>query len=93
VDGQIRAKHLALQAAGAFFGMDDGHRIEAFLGNFLRFLEDLLGANFETDVAPLAPFLVNMDMSNFFLFTSVVLQIVDLPSHFLGGFSPKIPWK
>jgi hypothetical protein len=91
VDGQIRAKHLALQAAGAFFGMDDGHGIEPLVGNFLRFLEDLLGANFETDVASLAPFLINMDMGNFFLFPSVVLQIVDLLSHFLGGFSRKIP--
>jgi hypothetical protein len=87
VDGQIRAKHLALQAGRALLRVGDEHRVKPLLRNFLGFLEDFFGTDFETDVASLAPFLVDMNVAHLFLLTLFFFQSARLPSPFPEVFS------
>jgi hypothetical protein len=87
VDGQIRAKHLALQAGRALLRVGDEHRGKPLLRNFFGFLEDLFGADFETDVASFAPFLVDMNVAHLFLLTLFFFQSARLPSPFPEFFS------
>jgi hypothetical protein len=87
VDGQVRAKHLALQAGRALLRMGDEHRGKPLLRNFLGFVEDLFGTDFETDVTSLAPFLVDMNVAHLFLLTLFFFQSARLPSPFPEVFS------
>jgi hypothetical protein len=87
VDGQVRAKHLALQAGRALLRMGDEDRGKALLRNFLGFLEDFFGTDFETEITTLAPFLVDLDLAHLFLLTLFFFQGTHLPSPLPGVFS------
>ncbi len=80
MDGQVRTKHLALKTASAEFRVGNDHGLKSLFGNFRGFLKDLLRACFETNIAPLAPFLVEVDGYRLFLFVGGFFQGAALPS-------------
>jgi hypothetical protein len=90
VNGQVRAKHLALKAAGALLGVGGDDRVKPLFRNFFRFFEDLLRADFDTDIASLAPFLIDMNPGNLFLIPFTTLQNANLLSPFLEVLGPEI---
>jgi hypothetical protein len=90
VNGEVRAKHLALKAAGALLGVGGDDRVKPLIRNFFRFFEDLLRADFDTDIASLAPFLIDMNLGNLFLIPFTTLQNANLLSSSLEGLGPEI---
>jgi succinyl-CoA synthetase alpha subunit len=53
--------------------------LKPLFGHLRRFLEDLWGAHFETDVASFTPFVVEMDGDGFLLFARAFLQFAGPP--------------
>ena len=79
IDGEIRTEHFALEAGGAVLraGDDDGEK--PFLGDFRGLVEHLLRAGFQTNIAALAPFLVNFNsrlLFHYFLFFFQILFLL-----------------
>jgi hypothetical protein len=90
VNGQVRAKHLALKAAGALLWMGGDDGVKPLIRNFFRFFEDLLRADFDTDVASLAPFLIDMNLANLSPIPFTTLQNGNLLSPSLAVLGPEI---
>jgi hypothetical protein len=88
VHGQVRAKHLALEAARTFLWMGGDDRVKPLIRNFIRSFEDLLRADLDTDVASLTPFLVDVNLANLFFGPFTTLQSANLLS--LKVFGPEI---
>jgi hypothetical protein len=89
VNGQVRAKHLALKAAGALLWMGGDDGVKPLIRNFFPFFEDLLRADLDTDVASLAPFLIDMNLTDLFLIPFTALQNANLLSPSLGFLCPE----
>jgi hypothetical protein len=74
IDSQVWTEHFALETAGAEFGVGNKDRLEPFLRDPGGFFKDFLGADFQADIAPLAPLPVQVDGCRLFLFFHAFFQ-------------------
>jgi hypothetical protein len=74
VEGQVRTEHFALETTSAEFGVGNQDRLETFLRDLGRFFKDFLGADFQANIAALAPFPVQVDGCGLFLLLRAFFQ-------------------
>jgi hypothetical protein len=79
-----------LQADRASLGAGDAHRLEPLFGNFPGFFKDFLGANFQADIASLAPFLVQANDRGLFRLSGAFFQVPLSLRLFLNPFLERI---